>query len=154
MSGQPSSFIDQFVHYLRFERHFSHYTSRCYGADLRQYAQFLGDDEAADGSDTGSAPLASAAAPALALATDEPRTASESTGAVLISVPTTAAVGRRILAADALSIRSFPAHLDTYSYSPATTARKIATLRSFYKWLHRRGTVPTNPMLLIRDRKS
>ena len=31
----------QFLNYLQFERHFSAYTSRCYGADLRQFCQFL-----------------------------------------------------------------------------------------------------------------
>jgi integrase/recombinase XerC len=29
-------------------------------------------------------------------------------------------------------------------------ARKIATLRSFYKWAERRGLAATNPMTLIR----
>jgi len=33
--------ISQFVNYLRYERHFSPYTARCYGADLRQYAEYL-----------------------------------------------------------------------------------------------------------------
>ena len=43
MSDQCSS-IDQFVSYLRYERHFSPYTARCYGADLRQYAAYLATD--------------------------------------------------------------------------------------------------------------
>ena len=29
--------VQQFLNYLQFERHFSAYTSRCYGADLRQF---------------------------------------------------------------------------------------------------------------------
>ncbi len=33
--------VQQFLNYLQFERHFSSYTSRCYGADLRQFCQFL-----------------------------------------------------------------------------------------------------------------
>src|SRR5262245_53155889 len=33
--------VQQFLNYLQFERHFSAYTSRCYGADLRQFCQFL-----------------------------------------------------------------------------------------------------------------
>ena len=40
MSGQIA-LIDQFVNYLRFERHFSPYTARCYGADLRQYTLYM-----------------------------------------------------------------------------------------------------------------
>src|SRR3954447_18132611 len=33
--------VMQFLNYLQFERHFSAYTSRCYGADLRQFCKFL-----------------------------------------------------------------------------------------------------------------
>ena len=33
--------IEQFANYLRFERHFSPYTARCYEADLRQYVEFF-----------------------------------------------------------------------------------------------------------------
>ena len=36
--------IDDFMSYLLDERHFSPYTSRCYGVDLRQYAEFLTDE--------------------------------------------------------------------------------------------------------------
>ncbi len=51
------------------------------------------------------------------------------------------------------SIRSFLLHLDQLDYTPATTARKIATLRSFYKYLDRVGLIDDNPMLLIRTPK-
>ena len=33
---------DAFGAYLTDERHFSPYTARCYGADLRQFVEFLG----------------------------------------------------------------------------------------------------------------
>ena len=33
--------IGQFLTYLIDERHFSPYTSRCYGLDLRQFAEYL-----------------------------------------------------------------------------------------------------------------
>ena len=35
-------------------------------------------------------------------------------------------------------------------YSSATMARKIATLRSFYRWTDRCNLIESNPMLLIR----
>ncbi|MCL2639480.1 MAG: site-specific integrase [Phycisphaerales bacterium] len=38
--AQPAR-VEQFLNYLQYERHFSSYTSRCYGADLRQFCQFL-----------------------------------------------------------------------------------------------------------------
>ncbi|QNN24625.1 tyrosine recombinase XerC [Planctomycetales bacterium ZRK34] len=112
--------ITQFLEYLQLERHFSPFTARCYGADLRQYAQFLaGENESASDNGDGA-----------------------STG-----------IGHAIISADALSVRRFLTHLDEYEYSAATMARKIATLRSFYKFLHRRGMVPANPMLMIRTPK-
>jgi len=117
------SLIEQFVEYLRFERHFSPYTARCYGADLRQYAEYL----------------------------VEGRTANAEAGGVDIAVSED--IQQRLISADAMSIRAFLAHLDGFGYSPATTARKIATLRSFYKWMQKRGVVSTNPMLLIRTPK-
>ena len=121
--------IEQFLEYLRLERHFSPYTARCYGADLRQFAGYLlGDDPQNP--------------PAPAQTTNEPP-----------AVPNGAALSRSIVQADALTIRQFLAYLDQYEYSPATMARKIATLRSFYKYLARRGLVENNPMMLIRTPK-
>jgi integrase/recombinase XerC len=108
--------IQQFLEYLRLERHFSPYTARCYGADLRQYAQFL--------------------------AGDVPESHVDVSG-----------IGRKMVESDAIGIRAFLAHLDQFQYSPATMARKIATLRSFYKYLSRMGLVAANPMLLIRTPK-
>ena len=59
----------------------------------------------------------------------------------------------RLREADAMTVRGFLAHLDGFGYSAATTARKVATLRSFYKWMLLRGQVEANPMLLIRTPK-
>jgi integrase/recombinase XerC len=140
----PNALIEQFVNYLRFERHFSQYTARCYGADLRQYAEYLAGPAPAGGATVTSAP----AEPASAVAT-----ATAPGGQTAVADPVNALVEQRMVAADAMSIRAFLAHLDTFGYSPATTARKIATLRSFYKWAQRRGVVATNPMLMIRTPK-
>jgi integrase/recombinase XerC len=116
--------IRQFLDYLRLERHFSPYTARCYGADLRQFAQFLAGEI-----DPGAEH-------------DHHANANASAG-----------VARRIVEADPLLIRRFLTHLDDFEYSAATLARKIATLRSFYKYLARIGTVASNPMMLIRTPK-
>lgn len=126
-----------FASYLTDERHFSPYTARCYGADLRQYVEFLSDehgievDESAEGRAfdvrrNGTAP-----------------------GDVAGSIAPTTITGH-ILDADADKIRAYLAHLGEKQYSPATTARKIATLRSFYKWALRSNFVASNPMTLIR----
>ena len=36
--------IEEFMRYLLDDRHFSPYTARCYGVDLRQYSEFISDD--------------------------------------------------------------------------------------------------------------
>jgi len=134
--------VEQFVDYLKHERHFSPYTARCYGADLRQYADYLGADAAPGGHQmkaTGTDMVVSIPV-AQADGTSQPE-------------PVAQRVEARILAADAMSIRAFLAHLDTFGYSAATVARKIATLRSFYKWLLKHGRVESNPMLIIRTPK-
>ncbi len=113
--------IQQFLDYLRFERHFSPYTARCYGADLRQFAGFL-----AGQMESAAAGNGDAAVPGLT---------------------------QRVIEADPLLIRRFLTYLDDFQYSPATMARKIATLRSFYKYLARQGLVANNPMMLIRTPK-
>jgi integrase/recombinase XerC len=52
-----------------------------------------------------------------------------------------------------LTIREFLAYLYAQNYTKSTTARKLATLRSFYKFLIRRGTVSINPLSTIRTPK-
>ncbi len=66
---------------------------------------------------------------------------------------TSAEIDQEITGAGALTIRAFLTHLDSFGYSAATIARKIATLRSFYKWLQRHGGIEQNPMTLIRTPK-
>jgi integrase/recombinase XerC len=49
-----------------------------------------------------------------------------------------------------LDLRAYLAELRQAAYSRATIARKLATLRSFYKFLARRGDVERNPVKVIR----
>ena len=58
-----------------------------------------------------------------------------------------------ILQLDVERVRGFLTKLSDASYSAATMARKIATLRSFHKWMEKRGIVASNPMTLIRTPK-
>ena len=59
-------------------------------------------------------------------------------------------VSERIRKAAPLDLRRYLADLKRANYSRATIARKLATLRSFYKFLAREGEVPRNPVKLIR----
>ena len=121
----------EFLDYLNFERHFSVHTIKCYGADLQQYVDFLvGPVEQPDASQGN--PFDSAGAAATAVAVDP---------------------GTAILKADVNTIRAFLAFLTQENYSKATTARKLATLRSFYKFLVRRGKLETSPVAPIRTPK-
>ena len=125
--------VAKFLTYLIDERHFSPYTSRCYGLDLRQYLEFVSgefgieDDAAAEQAALDAGPESSA------------RFQHTLTG--------------RLMAADAEAIRAFLVRMSEQNYSAATMARKIATLRSFHKWAERRGFVRTNPMVMIRTPK-
>lgn len=122
--------IEQFLSYLIDERHFSPYTSRCYGLDLRQFADFIAGEYGIEFDETQErAVLAKRDATALKT------------------------VCGRMLAADVEVVRGFLAHLSVQNYSAATTARKIATLRSFHKWMEKRGLTSSNPMTLIRTPK-
>jgi len=124
-----------FSEYLTDERHFSPYTARCYGADLRQFIEYLSED-------TGVTIDQAAESHAF-----NSRTGSGSDIAGKINRPT---ITTTICNADADLIRGFLGFLGEQSYSPATMARKIATLRSFYKWGNRLGYTTNNPMTLIR----
>ena len=134
-----SSLIEQFIDYLRLERHFSPYTARCYGADLRQFTEFL----------------ASPSDKPAAAGNGQKKTSARSNGHARANANgQLAAVPNSVLVqSDTVVVRRYLAHLDQYSYSAATLARKVATLRSFYKYLHRRGLISTNPMLMIRSPK-
>ena len=131
--SQHLPLVEQFLTYLTDERHFSPYTSRCYGLDLRQFIEFMsgefGLDESPDAEQT-----ALDAGP-------------ESADAFMHT-----ATGR-LMAADPETIRAFLVRMSEQNYSAATMARKIATLRSFHKWAERRGLVRSNPMVLIRTPK-
>jgi integrase/recombinase XerC len=133
--------VEAFLRYLIDERHFSPYTSRCYGVDLRQYIDHLAEE------------LNITPNPQQERDTFQQRRMNPVKGqmnghAPSMSGPNT--VTRILLDADVNIIRNFLARLDEHHYSPATMARKIATLRSFYRWMEKVSLISTNPMVLIR----
>lgn len=132
----PLALTDAFASYLSDERHFSPYTARCYGADLRQYVDWLSTE------------FNLRVEPARELAAFQKRRDAGAQGAT--PEPASDTVTGAMAAANADVIRRFLGFLGEQQYSPATLARKIATLRSFYKWAERRGLADVNPMTLIR----
>ena len=119
--------VTQFLEYLRLEKHFSDYTVKSYGADLIQFGQFL----------AGEIGPAAAAVPA---------------GVQTPKVPLEE-IDQRIIKCEALTVREFLAYLYGQNYTKSTTARKLATQRSFYKFLIRRGIVTASPLVAIRTPK-
>lgn len=138
MTSLPA--IQGFIGYLTNERHFSGYTARCYGADLRQFCDFLGAHYKIQ-------PDESAESRAFAARDGKPAVR-PAPGAPAPTDMTSA-----VLDAGVEVIRAFLNDLGTKEYSPATMARKIATLRSFYKWADRRQLAAGNPMTQIRTPK-
>ncbi len=131
--------VKAFLDHLLEERAFSPYTAKCYGVDLRQYTTWLSEEAALDVDD---------AAEAQAWARVQVDTPADD---VVGTVPVT--MTSLVLEADVDRIRAFLGNLSETGYSAATMARKIATLRSFHKWLQRFGVISTNPMTLIRTPK-
>ena len=151
--------VQAFLNYLIQDRHFSAYTAKCYGADLRQYCDYLAEEfdvalnpeqeRKAFESHPRRAPGSPAPAANLALAGQTSARPTAAAGGD--SGPRS--VTSMIIEADLNMIRAFLAHLSEQNYSPSTMARKIATLRSFYKWADRAGVVAGNPMVMIRTPK-
>src|SRR5215212_7204674 len=118
--------VQQFLDYLRLEKHFSDYTVKSYGADLIQFGQFLAGEI---GQHNAEPPL----------------------NVVIPDSPTS--LDEKQAKAEPLQIREFLAYLNGQNYTKSTTARKLATLRSFYKFLIRKGVVAINPLSTIRTPK-
>lgn len=117
--------IRSFLDYLKFERHFSDYTIRSYGADLAQFGQFLAGEIGRAASSMAQLPPPSGP--------DE--------------------IDQRFLKVEPLNVREFLAYLYGHNYTKSTTARKLATLRSFYKFAIRRGLLAVHPLSTIRTPK-
>lgn len=127
--------IDQFTEYLRLERHFSPYTAKCYAADLRQFFAFLTVQQERQ-EDHG----------------ESLSTIDTGAGTAVLTAPADT-LTEAIISCDADMIRRYLAHLRDQEYSKATTARKLATLRSFYKFLVKKHMVAETPLSSIRTPK-
>jgi integrase/recombinase XerC len=135
---KDSLIIQDFLNYLQFEKRFSPHTAKCYGVDLLQFSEFLtrrsdagsemhGHDDALGSHDSGTA-TAVAAHPKVD-------------------------VDQLLASVDVNAVRSYLVVLNEKQYSKATIARKLATLRSFYKFLVKRNRVSSNPVVGIRTPK-
>lgn len=164
---QRLALIERFLDYLDTERNFSAHTVRCYAADLDQYCRFLaammapsenedrphisppidpawaGCSKEEPGSVPGSSAPAVVAAclPSFKTADDLPPWREEDAKTL----------SQRLLEVTAADVRAYLALMRNSEYSKATVARKLATLRSFYKYLVRTGEIEASPVSAVRS---
>ncbi len=136
--------VNEFLNYLNYERHFSPHTAKCYGADLTQFCAFLVGDTARSAR-AGSPESASAQQAGL---TSEGSYGPQQPSATAVMVETD--LTQKLVAVTPEDVKSLLAFLGQQNYSKSTIARKLATLRSFYKFCVRRNYVKVNPLISIR----
>ena len=124
--------IQRFLDYLDAERGFSPHTVRCYGADLVQFCQYL--SAAGAGSEPGAAAQAVPSAGSLPLPEDLDA----------------GRLARLLPAVTPTDVRGYLVLMRNSEFAKATIARRLATLRSFYKWLLRTGQIQTSPLTAVR----
>lgn len=121
--------VQEFVGYLMTKKHFSQQTVRSYRTDLGYFSAFLQQRQCE--SDFELEPYESSAAPG-------------GTGSAVVAVAPVS-VSRQLLGVEPEQIREYLSWLRQEGYSKATIARKLACLRSFYKFLVRRQYLQNNP---------
>lgn len=141
----PENLIHQFITYLNSERHFSTHTARCYAADLEQFCGFLANPNAgtlpevrkpaSQNGHHGTNGHANGVSHAHVIAINDPN------------------IDSKLVKVDTELVRLFLSQLRDRNYCKSTVARKLATLRSFFKFLVRRGKVENNPVAPIRTPK-
>ena len=126
-----SGIIQDFLSYLTFEKRFSEHTAKCYGADLAQFSEFVSNrSEQHNESDTF-----------------DPANAQSG------GLATQVHIDQLLITVDTPDVRSYLSFLNEKQYSKSTVARKLATLRSFYKFLIKRERVTSNPVAPVRTPK-
>jgi integrase/recombinase XerC len=132
---EESMIIQKFLDYLKFEKRFSEHTAKCYGADLTQFSDFICGNSENEMPENNSLSMG------------------HHDGGHATAVATHVDVDKMLLAANTDSVRGYMAHLNEKQYSKATIARKLATLRSFYKFLVKRNHISENPVMVVRTPK-
>ncbi len=140
LTMQEYPIVREFLEYLNYERHFSVHTVKCYSADLIQFGGYISRQEHSSEAGFGKTD-----------ADEAPMPENQSGGIIATAVAVD--TDTRMIQSDVTVIRGYLAFLNEQNYSKATTARKLATLRSFYKFLVRRGRIGSSPVTSIRTPK-
>ncbi|MBN1974031.1 MAG: tyrosine recombinase XerC [Sedimentisphaerales bacterium] len=134
---EESTIINEFLDYLKFERRFSEHTAKCYGADLIQFGDFVNGTPGDGNHEHNSISFAH----------------HEHDNGQATALATHVDINRIMMSIDTDTVRSYLSHLNEKEYSKATVARKLATLRSFYKFLVKRNYISSNPIIAVRTPK-
>ena len=137
---EDSVTIQEFLNYLNFEKRFSEHTAKCYGADMRQFGEFL----------IGSSDVSGPSAEPISLPSIK---SGEGVPGTALATQTKPKVDQLLLLVQTDSVRAYLAFLNEKQYSKTTIARKLATLRSFYKFLVKRNQLSSNPVIAVRTPK-
>ncbi|MHC4315139.1 MAG: tyrosine recombinase XerC [Planctomycetota bacterium] len=132
---KDSAIVQEFLNYLKFEKRFSEHTAKCYEAD-----EYL----------IGASVCSPSADEHMSLS----HTKSHEVGvATAVATHTDVKVDQLLLSVETAAVRAYLAFLNEKQYSKATIARKLATLRSFYKFLVKRNQLGSNPVAAVRTPK-
>jgi len=136
---EDSTIIQDFLNYLQFEKRFSPHTAKCYGVDLLQFGEFLSGREGSgsEGHEGHDGDFSSGGSGTATAVATHPKVD----------------IDQILASSDVNAIRNYMAGLNDKQYSKATIARKLATLRSFYKFLVKRNKINSNPVVGIRTPK-
>ncbi|MBQ4280450.1 MAG: tyrosine-type recombinase/integrase [Rikenellaceae bacterium] len=165
--------VDEFLTYLRTEKRYSELTVRAYGDDIRQFVSFLRADEAAFDPDTVTADdvrewIVALSEPEKVSAGQKPRAAKAARrgaggaaeeavgigGSALPHGEVAASGAGREPAAGSCGREVAGKTVPRAAGLKATSVnRKIASLRSFYRFLERDGRITRNPLVKIHGLK-
>ena len=120
-----TALISRFIEYLDSERNFSDHTIRSYHSDLSGYVRFLAADGATSELSADDLPLPD-------------------------DFPPHDEMVRRILSAGPLDVRAMLAVLRNSGLSKSTIARKLAAIRSFYRFLVKIDQLEASPVSVVR----
>lgn len=134
---EDSTSIQHFLDYLKYERRFSEHTAKCYGADLTQFSEFLLN--ASESSHLDTEPIS--------------QSGHHGDSATAVAIAVKPKIDELLLSVRTDAVREYLAFLNEKQYSKATIARKLATLRSFYKFLVKRNHLTSNPVVAVRTPK-
>jgi len=149
--------MEAFLSYLQAERASSPHTLKNYASDLQQFRSFLRKNGLARAK-----PVVSGVEPPVVSAV-EPCAESRRSGPVVSGVerPVASEVERGdawqqgidLAEIDVLTVRAFIADLHANGIARSSIARKLATLRSFFRYLCREAVVQANPAKLVSTPK-